>query len=701
MCGMEYRLKKGSVYEGKVEKVDFPNKATVWVTDEDGQKEKAIVKNAIPGQTVRFCVNKKRKGHCEGRLMEVVEKSPLETNPACPHFGKCGGCTYQTVAYEEQLKIKSAQVEKLLSEVVSGELPFEGIIGSPVTEEYRNKMEFSFGDEYKDGPLALGLHKRNSMYDIVPVTECKIIDEDYRKILTCVQDYAIEKELPFQHKLSHEGYLRHLLVRKSVKTGQILVDIVTTTQIEHDFTELVNRLTSIEYKGTLTGVLHTFNDSLADAVINEKTELLYGQDYIEEELLGLRFKITPFSFFQTNSLGAEVLYSKAREYVLSGGFGDVAGVDDTGAASAVGNSDAAVTAKAAGNVEVQGNAGSKPVIYDLYTGTGTIAQMLSPVASKVIGVEIVAEAVEAAKKNAAQNGLANCEFIADDVLKALDNIEIKPDFIVLDPPRDGIHPKAQNEVVQGGTRAILTLADGKVVDLEKTKGGIVEKQSATNIFNQGGNLVYKDSLVQAVEKAVFNKVTVPRGGEFKLTLSDGTVVHLNSETVLSYPVRFAGDTREVDLHGEAYFEVAKDAARPFIVKTSHYNIEVLGTRFNVADYDNDMSVHTTLVEGKVAVSGPGVRQRILQPNEQFVLDKNTGKQEIKTVDVSYIVAWKDAGFRFRDVRLEDIMHAIERWYDVTVFYENQEVKDYRFGFNVGRDESIDPILRIFWELIDV
>ena len=493
MCGMEYRLKKGSVYEGKVEKVDFPNKATVWVTDEDGQKEKAIVKNAIPGQTVRFCVNKKRKGHCEGRLMEVVEKSPLETNPACPHFGKCGGCTYQTVAYEEQLKIKSAQVEKLLSEVVSGELPFEGIIGSPVTEEYRNKMEFSFGDEYKDGPLALGLHKRNSMYDIVPVTECKIIDEDYRKILTCVQDYAIEKELPFQHKLSHEGYLRHLLVRKSVKTGQILVDIVTTTQIEHDFTELVNRLTSIEYKGTLTGVLHTFNDSLADAVINEKTELLYGQDYIEEELLGLRFKITPFSFFQTNSLGAEVLYSKAREYVLSGGFGDVAGVDDTGAASAVGNSDAAVTAKAAGNVEVQGNAGSKPVIYDLYTGTGTIAQMLSPVASKVIGVEIVAEAVEAAKKNAAQNGLTNCEFIADDVLKALDNIEIKPDFIVLDPPRDGIHPKALEKIIDYGVdrmvyisckptslaRDLITLQD---------RGYKVEKCCCVDMFPNTGHV---------------------------------------------------------------------------------------------------------------------------------------------------------------------------------------------------------------------
>ena len=461
MCGMEYRLKKGSVYEGKVEKVDFPNKATVWVTDEDGQKKKAIVKNAIPGQTVRFCVNKKRKGHCEGRLMEVVEKSPLETNPACPHFGKCGGCTYQTVAYEEQLKIKSAQVEKLLSEVVSGELPFEGIIGSPVTEEYRNKMEFSFGDEYKDGPLALGLHKRNSMYDIVPVTECKIIDEDYRKILTCVQNYAIEKELPFQHKLSHEGYLRHLLVRKSVKTGQILVDIVTTTQIEHDFTELVNRLTSIEYKGTLTGVLHTFNDSLADAVINEKTELLYGQDYIEEELLGLRFKITPFSFFQTNSLGAEVLYSKAREYVLSGGFGDVAG--------------------------------SKPVIYDLYTGTGTIAQMLSPVASKVIGVEIVAEAVEAAKKNAAQNGLTNCEFIADDVLKALDNIEIKPDFIVLDPPRDGIHPKALEKIIDYGVDRMVyisckpTSLARDLVTLQE-RGYKVEKCCCVDMFPNTGHV---------------------------------------------------------------------------------------------------------------------------------------------------------------------------------------------------------------------
>lgn len=242
-------------------------------------------------------------------------------------------------------------------------------------------------------------------------------------------------------------------------------------------------------------------------------------------------------------------------------------------------------------------------------------------------------------------------------------------------------------------KAILVFDDGVKVDLTKRTGRLDNEGNMAEINNIDRQLVYKQTETTPLE-VKYNTLSVPRGGEYQLILSDGTKVWVNAESSLRYPETF-GEKRELILTGEAYFEVAKDAARPFIVKTSHYNIEVLGTRFNVADYDNDMSVHTTLVEGKVAVSGPGVRQRILQPNEQFVLDKNTGKQEIKTVDVSYIVAWKDAGFRFRDVRLEDIMHAIERWYDVTVFYENQEVKDYRFGFNVGRDESIDPILRIF------
>lgn len=415
-------MKKGGIYTGYVESVDFPNKGNVIVkTEEDGQtiEEKAVVKNSIPGQTVKFMVNKKKHGKCEGRLLEVVCQADTETNERCEHFGKCGGCVYQTVRYEEQLKMKENAVKKLLAPVINTEYEWEGIIGSPVSSEYRNKMEFSFGDEVKDGPIALGLHKRNSMYDIVTVTGCKIVDNDYRKILKCVYDYALEKNLTYYHKMKHEGYLRHLLVRKAVKTGQILVDIVTTTINDIPMDELADRLKALSLDGEITGFLHTYNDSVADAVINQKTEIVFGRDYIEEELLGLKFKITTFSFFQTNSLGAEVLYSKARDYV--------------------------------------GTTKDK-VIFDLYSGTGTIAQMLAPVAKKVIGVEIIPEAVEAARINAGINGLDNCEFIADDVLNALDNIKDKPDFIVLDPPRDGINPKALKKIIDYGVESMVYIS---------------------------------------------------------------------------------------------------------------------------------------------------------------------------------------------------------------------------------------------------
>ena len=413
-------MKKGGIYTGYVESVDFPNKGNVIVkTEEDGQtiEEKVVVKNSIPGQTVKFMV--KKHGKCEGRLLEVVCQADTETNERCKHFGKCGGCVYQTVKYEEQLKMKENAVKKLLAPVINTEYEWEGIIGSPVSSEYRNKMEFSFGDEVKDGPIALGLHKRNSMYDIVTVTGCKIVDNDYRKILKCVYDYALEKNLTYYHKMKHEGYLRHLLVRKAVKTGQILVDIVTTTINDIPMDELADRLKALSLDGEITGFLHTYNDSVADAVINQKTEIVFGKDYIEEELLGLKFKITTFSFFQTNSLGAEVLYSKARDYV--------------------------------------GTTKDK-VIFDLYSGTGTIAQMLAPVAKKVIGVEIIPEAVEAARINAGINGLDNCEFIADDVLNALDNIKDKPDFIVLDPPRDGINPKALKKIIDFGVDSMVYIS---------------------------------------------------------------------------------------------------------------------------------------------------------------------------------------------------------------------------------------------------
>lgn len=395
-------MKKGDIFEGKVIRTEFPNKGII---DIEGQK--VIVKNALEGQVVRFSINKKKRDKIEGRLLEVIEPSPLEQPAACKHFGICGGCRYQNLSYEQQLDLKKRQVEELI-EKNGLSFDIENIYGSPITEGYRNKMEFTFGDEEKDGPLALGMHKKNSFYDIVTLDDCRIVDPDFNVLLQAILKYFKEKGETYFHKIRHEGFLRHLVMRRSVKTGDILINLVTTTQSRLDESEFVNMILSQKIDGKVVGILHTLNDNLADVVQSDETKTLYGQDYFYEYLYNMRFKISPFSFFQTNTLGAEVLYDKVREYV--------------------------------------GETKDK-LIYDLYSGTGTIAQMLASVASKVVGVEIVEEAVEAAKKNAVDNHLDNCEFIAGDVLKVVDNLTKKPDILVLDPPRDGIHPKALTKII--------------------------------------------------------------------------------------------------------------------------------------------------------------------------------------------------------------------------------------------------------------
>lgn len=411
-------MKKGEIFEGIVEKTSFGAKGVV-----EAEGRKVTVKDALPGQKIRFSITKMRSGRAEGRLLEVLEPSCVEYREgACPHFGVCGGCVYQTLPYEEQLKLKEAQVRELL-EPVLGEVPMEPILGSPRVFGYRNKMEYSFGDEVKGGRLSLGLHKKASFYDIVTVDGCRIADEDFAVLIVATRDYFEEKGVPFYQKMRHTGYLRHLLVRKAVKTGQILVSLVTSSQAGFDEAALLDgwkeRILSLPLQGSFAGILHTVNDSLADVIQNDRTDILFGQDYFYEELLGLRFRISPFSFFQTNSLGAEVLYEKAREYV---------------------------------------GATDGKVIFDLYSGTGTIAQILAPVAEQVVGVEIVEEAVEAARENAALNGLSNCRFIAGDVLKVLDDLTEKPDLIVLDPPRDGIHPKALPKIINYGVDRLVYIS---------------------------------------------------------------------------------------------------------------------------------------------------------------------------------------------------------------------------------------------------
>ncbi len=424
-------LKKGEVYTGYVESIGFPNKGCVYVTDEDGERHRVTVKNALPGQKVAFRLTKKRNGNSEGLLKEVVEKSEFETDPACKNAGKCGGCLYPGFDYEKTIEIKEAQVKKLLENYLSDDVIYDGIKSSPVCDGYRGKMEYTFGDEFLDGPKVLGLHKRGSFHDIVDASDCRIADEDFGLLVSHTSGFFSEKGVDFYHRMKHTGVLRHLLVRKAAKTGELMAALVTVSgkdtmagldsdEIERLCNDWKESLLSLKFKGKLTGVLHIINDSPADAIICDRMDVLYGKDWFTEELLGLKFKITPFSFFQTNSLGAEVLYSLVRSYISE---------------------------------DVKGGK-----VFDLYSGTGTIAQILAPAAKKVTGVEIVEEAVEAAKENAKLNGLENCDFIAGDVFKVLESYADSldsPDCIVVDPPRDGVGPKALLKILNYGVKHMV------------------------------------------------------------------------------------------------------------------------------------------------------------------------------------------------------------------------------------------------------
>ena len=404
-------MRRGSDLTIKIEKSQFPSTGVGYAEDRI-----IYVKNAFPGQTVTGRVKKKRDDHADLKLISVDERADYEIDAPCPHFGVCGGCSSQSIPYEKQLDFLSEEVKTLFKEAEVDTGEYLGIQGSPSQYEYRNKMEFTFGDEAKGEPLSLGMHIRGKSFGILTVDNCQIVDEDYRKIIKLTVEYFREQDLPYYRVMKAEGYLRNLVIRKAQNTGEILVNLVTTTQIDFNLTEYVKLLRSQTYKGNLVSILHTENDSLSDAVIPEKVNVLYGKDYIRETVLGLQFNISPFSFFQTNTKGAESLYSIVREFM--------------------------------------GDSENK-VVFDLYCGTGTIGQIVAPTAKKVVGIELIEEAVEAAKENAKLNGLDNCEFLAGDVAEIIKKVKDKPDIIILDPPRTGVHPKALDYVIRFKAKEII------------------------------------------------------------------------------------------------------------------------------------------------------------------------------------------------------------------------------------------------------
>lgn len=349
-------------------------------------------------------------------------------NNCCDKIGKCGGCDYRDLSYEQLLLKKQELVRTTLAEIISDDCEFEDIIPSPLIFCYRNKMEFTFGDDKKDGPLRLGMHQKRSFYNIVSAKNCDLISDDIKKAIKITVDYFDKEKIQFFHKKTHIGYLRHLIVRKSFYEDKILINLVTTTQIpssnidevtllKNYTNEIINNISNVK------GIINTKNDSVADCVKNEGEVLLYGEDYLIEEINGLKFKISPFSFFQTNSQCVKKLYDKVKQFATY-------------------NND---------NIDV---------IYDLYCGTGTISQYLSDVANKVYGIEIIEEAIEKANENAKMNNINNTEYICYDINKVLDiidnNLEISdnkkysipsPNVIILDPPREGVIEKSLKKII--------------------------------------------------------------------------------------------------------------------------------------------------------------------------------------------------------------------------------------------------------------
>ncbi len=259
-----------------------------------------------------------------------------------------------------------------------------------------------------------------------------------------------------------------------------------------------------------------------------------------------------------------------------------------------------------------------------------------------------------------------------------------------------VNPVAQiTEILPGKPRAVLMLDDGKLVPLDSRNQLSITEKDGTSIEKGAHSLNYSINRAKVEEKSIFNTIKIPRGGEYELVLADGTRVYLNAESELRYPVQFLGDRREVKLTGEAYFEVAKDPQKPFVVKTTGMNVEVLGTSFNLNAYGNTEKILTTLVEGSIKINIAASQEtRLLQPDEQASVDLKSGLTEVRTVDVSLYTDWKNGRLNFFDNRLEDIMITLTRWYSAEVIYRSPSVKDFRFSGSLNRYGDIRQILDI-------
>jgi len=405
-------MKKYSEFEITINDIKFPN---IGLADVDGFPIE--VKGALPCQQLLIRLVKKGKVN-KGNVLEVLQPAPQETSPACPVFGICGGCAFQHIPYEYEVQLKTKMVKEIF---LSFNMEEKFLPTLPAVSEgrYRNKMEYSFGDDGDDGNLTLGMRKKGSYYEAVDASGCLLCHEDFGAIQSTTLQYFKSKGEHFFHRRKTTGTLRHLVIRHGINTGELLVNLVTAG--DADYSHYAQMLLGLPLEGRVVGIMNTVNNSVADAVRAEEVKVLYGQDYFHEHFSAdgheMRYKIPAFSFFQTNTTMTERLYATIADFA-----GDL--TDKT--------------------------------VFDLYCGAGTIGLYLAKSADvkKVVGVEIVEEAIISARENAVLSGV-DCQFIAGDVRKIVRELDEAPDVIILDPPREGIAPKAIPDILAFGAKKIV------------------------------------------------------------------------------------------------------------------------------------------------------------------------------------------------------------------------------------------------------
>lgn len=386
--------------------------------------------NVVPGDVVDVQTFKKRKAYYEGKAIKFHQLSSNRIEPVCQHFGVCGGCKWQNMNYQQQLFYKNQEVYNNLKRIGKIQLPeFENILGSEKQFFYRNKMEFGFsnsrwmtekeiqsGDNFDD-KNALGFHIPKMWDKILDITKCHLQEDPSNAIRNEIKRFSVENELPFFDVRNQEGLLRTLMIR-TASTGEIMVLIQFFKDNKEKRELLLNHIA--ETFPSITSLQYVINSKANDTLYDQDIKLFKGRDYILEEMEGLFFSINAKSFYQTNSAQAYELYKITREF-----------------AGLTGNE----------------------VVYDLYTGTGTIAQFVSKKAQKVIGVEAVPEAIVDAKENAKRNSITNCEFFVGDMKNVFNDAFIaqhgKPDVVITDPPRDGMHKDVVEQLLKIGAPKIV------------------------------------------------------------------------------------------------------------------------------------------------------------------------------------------------------------------------------------------------------